>query len=117
MCSIFGIFGLQAADDFSSLRAQALERSQSQRHRGPDWSGVYVDHGAILVHERLAIVDPNGGAQPLVSADGRLALAVNGEIYNHRELKASLAQTYTFKTQSDCEVINALYLESEPATV
>jgi len=115
MCSIFGIFGLQAADDFSSLRTQALERSQSQRHRGPDWSGVHVDHGAILVHERLAIVDPNGGAQPLLSEDGQLALAVNGEIYNHRELKASLTKPYAFKTQSDCEVINALYLESEPA--
>jgi len=116
MCSIFGIFGLHAADDISSLRTQALERSQSQRHRGPDWSGVHVDGGAILVHERLAIVDPNGGAQPLLSEDGQLALAVNGEIYNHRELKASLTKSYAFKTQSDCEVINALYLEAEPAT-
>jgi len=116
MCSIFGIFGLQAADDLSSLRTQALERSQRQRHRGPDWSGVHVDNGAILVHERLAIVDPNGGAQPLVSADGRLVLAVNGEIYNHRELKASLTKPYAFKTESDCEVINALFLESEPTT-
>jgi len=117
MCSIFGIFSLQIGDDFAVLRQQSLERSQRQRHRGPDWSGVHVDAGAILVHERLAIVDPNGGAQPLVSADGRLVLAVNGEIYNHRELKASLTKSYAFKTQSDCEVINALYLESEPAAL
>ncbi|KRG69025.1 asparagine synthase B [Pseudoxanthomonas dokdonensis] len=111
MCSIFGIFGLQTGDDLSLLRRQALELSQRQRHRGPDWSGVYVDDGAILVHERLAIVDPAGGSQPLRSADGGLALAVNGEIYNHRELKQSLSQPYEFQTGSDCEVINALYAE------
>ena len=92
MCSILGIFGLQPGDDLSALRRQALEHSQRQRHRGPDWSGVYLDDGAILVHERLAIVDPAGGAQPLLSADGDLALAVNGEIYNHRELEAELTQ-------------------------
>ena len=90
MCSIFGIFGLQPGDDIAALRRQALELSQKQRHRGPDWSGVYHDEGAILVHERLAIVDPAGGSQPLRSADGELVLAVNGEIYNHRELKAEL---------------------------
>ncbi|RXR08377.1 asparagine synthase B [Pseudoxanthomonas composti] len=109
MCSIFGIFGLQPGDDLGALRRQALECSQRQRHRGPDWSGVYVDDGAILVHERLAIVDPAGGSQPLLSEDGSLALAVNGEIYNHRELKAELQQPYAFQTGSDCEVINALY--------
>ncbi len=78
MCSIFGIFGLQPGDDIAALRRQALELSQKQRHRGPDWSGVYHDEGAILVHERLAIVDPAGGSQPLRSADGELVLAVNG---------------------------------------
>ncbi|MCC4592080.1 asparagine synthase B [Xanthomonas campestris pv. cannae] len=114
MCSIFGIFGLQPGDDLQALRRQALDCSQRQRHRGPDWSGVYVDDGAILVHERLAIVDPAGGSQPLLSDDGQLALAVNGEIYNHRELKKQLAQPYAFQTGSDCEVINALYRETTP---
>ena len=116
MCSIFGIFGLQPGDDLAALRRQALDLSQRQRHRGPDWSGVYVDDGAILVHERLAIVDPAGGSQPLLSADGRLALAVNGEIYNHKPLKAELEHAYAFQTESDCEVINALYLEDTPAS-
>ncbi|SOU07750.1 asparagine synthase B [Xanthomonas arboricola] len=116
MCSIFGIFGLQPGDDLQALRRQALECSQRQRHRGPDWSGVYVDTGAILVHERLAIVDPAGGSQPLLSEDGALALAVNGEIYNHRELKQELVQPYAFQTGSDCEVINALYREDAPAS-
>ena len=116
MCSIFGIFGLQPGDDLQALRRQALDLSQRQRHRGPDWSGVYVDDGAILVHERLAIVDPAGGSQPLLSEDGRLALAVNGEIYNHVELKRELQQPYAFQTASDCEVINALYLEDQPAS-
>lgn len=116
MCSIFGIFGLQPGDDLQALRRQALEQSQRQRHRGPDWSGVYVDERAILVHERLAIVDPAGGSQPLLSEDGTLALAVNGEIYNHRELKQELAQPYAFQTGSDCEVINALYREDDPAS-
>lgn len=109
MCSILGIFGLQPGDDLITLRREALERSQRQRHRGPDWSGVHVDEDAILVHERLAIVDPKGGSQPLCSADGELVLAVNGEIYNHRELKRELQQPYKYLTGSDCEVINALY--------
>jgi len=109
MCAIFGIFDLQPGDDLAALRRQALELSQRQRHRGPDWSGVFVDAGVILVHERLAIVDPASGAQPLRSRDGALALAVNGEIYNHQELRA--ASTYDFTTGSDCEVINALYRE------
>ncbi|MDR6673724.1 asparagine synthase B [Xanthomonas sp. 1678] len=117
MCSIFGIFGLQPGDDLQALRRQALDCSQRQRHRGPDWSGVYADDGAILVHERLAIVDPAGGSQPLLSEDGQLALAVNGEIYNHRELKKQLARPYAFQTASDCEVINALYREEQPAAL
>lgn len=116
MCSIFGIFGLQPGDDLAALRRQSLEHSQRQRHRGPDWSGVYVDDGAILVHERLAIVDPAGGSQPLLSDDGQLALAVNGEIYNHVTLKGQLRQPYAFQTASDCEVINALYREDEPGS-
>ncbi len=115
MCSIYGIFGLQAGDDLPALRRQALEASQRQRHRGPDWSGVHLDDGALLVHERLAIVDPAGGSQPLLSDDGALVLAVNGEIYNHQQLKAGLAEPYAFQTASDCEVINALYRQAQPA--
>ena len=111
MCSIFGIFGLQPGDDPAALRQQALDRSRRQRHRGPDWSGVHQDEGAILVHERLAIVDPAGGSQPLLSGDGALVLAVNGEIYNHVALKDELAGPYAFQTGSDCEVINALYAD------
>ena len=111
MCSILGIFGLQAGDNGPALRRLALELSQRQRHRGPDWSGVHADDGAILVHERLAIVDPAGGAQPIRSADGELVLAVNGEIYNHRELEQALTIDYAFQTGSDCEIINALYRE------
>ena len=111
MCSIFGMFDLQSGDDLASLRRQALDLSKRQRHRGPDWSGVFVDDGAILVHERLAIVDPASGAQPLRSRDGVLALAVNGEIYNHRELRE--ASDYDFTTGSDCEVINALYQDGD----
>ena len=113
MCAIFGMFDLQPGDDLATLRRQALEMSQRQRHRGPDWSGVYVDAGVILVHERLAIVDPASGAQPLRSRDGALALAVNGEIYNHQELRAH--SSYDFTTGSDCEVINALYREQGTA--
>jgi len=113
MCSIFGIFGLQPGDDATALRRQALECSQRQRHRGPDWSGVHVDDRAILVHERLAIVDPAGGSQPLLSEDGALVLAVNGEIYNHQALKAELRVPYAFQTASDCEVVSALYREHE----
>ncbi|MHC1479501.1 asparagine synthase B [Frateuria aurantia] len=111
MCSIFGMFDLHPGDDLVALRQQALSLSQRQRHRGPDWSGVFVAPEVILVHERLAIVDPASGSQPLRSRDGRLALAVNGEIYNHRELRA--ASDYDFTTGSDCEVINALYLGGE----
>ncbi len=113
MCSILGIFGLQPGDDLGALRRLALELSQRQRHRGPDWSGVHADEAAILVHERLAIVDPAGGSQPLRSADGRLVLAVNGEIYNHRELEQKLNAPYAFQTGSDCEVINALFAQRD----
>lgn len=114
MCSILGIFDLQPGDNQPALRRLALELSQRQRHRGPDWSGVHADDGAILVHERLAIVDPAGGAQPIRSADGDLVLAVNGEIYNHRDLEQGLQTPYAFQTGSDCEVINALYRDRGP---
>jgi len=114
MCSILGIFGSQANLDLGMLRREAIVRSQRLRHRGPDWSGVYADASAILVHERLAIVDPEGGSQPLRSADGDLVLAVNGEIYNHRELKREGQQPYQYLTGSDCEVINALYRAEAP---
>ena len=107
MCGIVGVFDLKKkAED---IRAQALDMSRKQRHRGPDWSGIFMCDKSILVHERLSIVDPTSGKQPLLSPDGKLALAVNGEIYNHRDLKKSLEQPYEFQTQSDCEVILALY--------
>ena len=109
MCSILGVFDLRPGADLGPLRPLALSLSARQRHRGPDWSGVHVEPRALLVHERLAIVDPNGGAQPLHSEDGDLTLAVNGEIYNHRFLEGALHKPYAFQTGSDCEVINALY--------
>ncbi len=108
MCSILGILDLQT--DRDQLRAQALKLSGCMRHRGPDWSGIYVDDNAILAHERLAIVDLNSGAQPLYTPDGQVALAVNGEIYNHRELRAAHSD-FEYQTESDCEVILALYEE------
>ena len=107
MCSILGLFDLQS--DPAELRRLALTLSLKQRHRGPDWSGVFSDERAILVHERLAIVDVEHGAQPLVSPDGRHVLAVNGEIYNHRQLEEGLAEPYDFQTASDCEVILPLF--------
>ena len=108
MCSILAILDLQG--DAGKLRAQALQLSRRMRHRGPDWSGIYADDKAVLAHERLAIVDLNAGAQPLYSPDGKVVLAVNGEIYNHRELRAEFPD-YDFQTESDCEVILALYAE------
>ena len=110
LCSVLGIFDVTGAADLRGLRPLANSLSQRQRHRGPDWSGVYADEHALLVHERLAIVGVSSGAQPLRSADGALALAVNGEIYNHRELRAQ-TPGYAYQTESDCEVINALYRE------
>jgi len=113
MCSILGAFDFRAGADLVPLRPLALALSAQQRHRGPDWSGVHVEANALLVHERLAIVDPAGGSQPLKSADGELVLAVNGEIYNHRELEQALQRPYAFQTGSDCEVINALYRDDD----
>jgi asparagine synthase (glutamine-hydrolysing) len=117
MCSILGVYDPRPGADLMPLRPLALSLSARQRHRGPDWSGVFAEARCLLVHERLAIVDPAGGAQPLRSGDGRLALAVNGEIYNHRELERASTAGYAFQTGSDCEVINALYLEHGPAGV
>ncbi|WP_028115584.1 asparagine synthase B [Ferrimonas senticii] len=107
MCGIFAIVDLKS--DPQELRQSALKLARTLRHRGPDWSGIYADEQAILAHERLAIVDIETGAQPLYSADGNLVLAVNGEIYNHRQLRKQLSVGYQFQTGSDCEVILALY--------
>ncbi len=109
MCGIVCAFELKEKVDV--LRPQLLEMSKKIRHRGPDWSGIYTDENAILAHERLAIVDPASGKQPLLSNDGKLVLAANGEIYNHREIREELRGKYIFQTQSDCEVILALYRE------
>ncbi|MFU8878677.1 MAG: asparagine synthase B, partial [Wenzhouxiangellaceae bacterium] len=98
-------------------RAEILARSRRQRHRGPDWSGVHEDERVILAHERLAIVDPAGGAQPLYGRDGRTVLAVNGEIYNHAELEQLHAPNYPFTTGSDCEIILALYEQMQPGAL
>ena len=109
MCGIIGIFQIDQQTD--SLRQRALKMSQKIRHRGPDWSGIFVGGSAILSHERLSIVDPQSGGQPLYSPDNKQVLAVNGEIYNHREIRARYENIYQFQTGSDCEVILALYKE------
>ena len=109
MCGIVCAFELK--EKAGVLRPQLLEMSKKIRHRGPDWSGIYSDQKAILAHERLAIVDPVSGKQPLFSEDGKLVLAANGEIYNHREIRKQFDGTYNFQTESDCEVILALYKE------
>ncbi len=109
MCSIFGIFDIK--ENPQALRNTALEMSRTQRHRGPDWEGIYQGDHAIVVHERLSIVDPGNGAQPLYNADKTQVLAANGEIYNHMQLKSELKEPYTFSTGSDCEVIIPLYQE------
>ena len=112
MCGIVCTFNLKKPAE--TLRSQMLNMSKTVRHRGPDWSGIYVSENAILAHERLAIVDPKSGGQPLFSKDGKLVLAVNGEIYNHREIRKHFEGKYEFMTQSDCEVILALYREKGP---
>lgn len=115
MCGIVGAFDLKK--NSRDLRTQVLEMSKKIRHRGPDWSGIYSGEKAILAHERLAIVDPQSGGQPLYSKDKKLVLAVNGEIYNHQELRKELNGTYEFQTKSDCEVILALYKKKGPAFI
>ena len=109
MCGIVAIFNIKS--DLERYRQQALEMSKKLRHRGPDWSGIFCENNTILAHERLAIVDPASGKQPLFSKDRRLVLAVNGEIYNHQEIRDRLKDKYEFLTNSDCEVILALYRE------
>jgi asparagine synthase (glutamine-hydrolysing) len=112
MCGIVCAFELKQKSE--TLRPKVLEMSKIIRHRGPDWSGIFSNDKAILAHERLAIVDPASGKQPLFSKDGRLVLAANGEIYNHRVLREQFEGKYEFQTQSDCEVILALYQEKGP---
>lgn len=107
MCGIVGIFDIK--EQSSESRNKALRMSQKIRHRGPDWSGIYCGGHAILCHERLSIVDPQSGKQPLYSPDGRQVLAVNGEIYNHQAIRQATAADYEYQTGSDCEVILALY--------
>lgn len=103
------IFGTLSENTQKEIREKALRMSAKIRHRGPDWSGIYCGENAVLAHERLAIVDPLSGRQPLYSADGTKVLAVNGEIYNHQEIRRRFAGQYEFQTGSDCEVILALY--------
>ena len=107
MCGIVSIFNIKKQTH--ELREKALRMSQKIRHRGPDWSGIYCGGSAILAHERLSIVDPESGGQPLFSPDRKQILAVNGEIYNHQEIRRQYAGRYDFQTGSDCEVILALY--------
>ncbi len=112
MCGIVCAFDLKQS--VQELRPQILQMSKKIRHRGPDWSGIFCNNKAILAHERLSIVDPESGKQPLFSKDGKLVLAVNGEIYNHQEIRDHFEGKYEFLTKSDCEVILALYREKGP---
>src|SRR5690606_1533915 len=112
MCGIIGAFDLVQREQ--QIRPRVLEMAKRIRHRGPDWSGIFSSPKAILAHERLAIVDPKSGSQPLFSPDGKVVLAVNGEIYNHQALRNALPH-YNFTTQSDSEIILALYLEKGTA--
>ena len=109
MCGIVAIFNIQ--EQTPELRQKALRMSQKIRHRGPDWSGIYTGGTAILCHERLSIVDPESGRQPLFAPDKKQVLAVNGEIYNHQDIRKRFEGQYQFQTGSDCEVILALYRE------
>ena len=115
MCGIVCAFDLKQSQE--DLRPQILEMSKRIRHRGPDWSGIFSNEKALMGHERLAIVDPTSGNQPLYSQNGRYVLAANGEIYNHQELRRQFEGKYNFSTASDCEVILALYQEKGPSFV
>ena len=116
MCGIFCLFDLPAGQS-AAAREISLQQARLLRHRGPDWSGVWAGERAVMAHERLSIVDVLHGAQPLRSADGNLVLAVNGEIYNHLELRRELGPHATFQTDSDCEVILPLYASDGPRLV
>ena len=109
MCGILAVFGSSLSD--IELRKKVIECSQRLRHRGPDWSGYLVETGNGIGHERLAIIDPESGAQPLYSHDKNIVVAANGEIYNYKELYAGLKKPYTPLTGSDCEVCIPLYEE------
>jgi len=111
MCGIVCVFDLKT--DARELRPKVLKMSKKVRHRGPDWSGIYCGEKAVMAHERLSIVDPESGGQPLYSKDKKLILAVNGEIYNHREIRKQYEGKYEFLTGSDCEVILALYRDKK----
>jgi len=115
MCGIVGVFDLKI--NYSELKPVVLKMSNKLRHRGPDWSGIYCSEKAILAHERLSIVDPESGGQPLTSTDGNLILSVNGEIYNHKELRKKYENGYEFRTHSDCEVILPLYRDKGPSFI
>lgn len=112
MCGIVAIFNLKESAD--KMRSQAINMAKKVRHRGPDWSGIYCGNNTILAHERLAIVDPQSGGQPLYTEDHKIVLAVNGEIYNHSDIRAKYEGKYNFLTKSDCEVILALYRDKGP---
>jgi asparagine synthase (glutamine-hydrolysing) len=112
MCGIVGVFDLKV--NHLELKPTVLKMSKKVRHRGPDWSGIFYCEKAILAHERLSIVDPESGRQPLYSKDRNLILAVNGEIYNHQEIRKRYESTYEFQTHSDCEVILPLYRDKGP---
>ena len=111
MCGIVCAFDLKDTSD--SIRPNILKMVKKVRHRGPDWSGVYSSKNAVMAHERLAIVDPTSGKQPILSDDNTKAIAVNGEIYNHLELRDNFAKDYNFRTDSDCEIILALYKKNK----
>ena len=115
MCGIVCAFDLK--QEASKLRPQVLEMSKQVRHRGPDWSGIFSCDKAVIAHERLAIVDPTSGKQPLYNEDQTIILAANGEIYNHKELKATEVPNYPFQTESDCEVLIALYQKENKSFV
>jgi len=115
MCGIVGVFDLKI--NHLELRSTVLKMSKKVRHRGPDWSGIFYCDKSILAHERLSIVDPQSGKQPLYSKDCNLILAVNGEIYNHQEIRNRYENSYEFLTHSDCEVILPLYLDKGPAFI
>ena len=108
MCGIIGLFNIH---NQQAMRTEALKMAGKIRHRGPDWSGSYSDEYCVLMHERLSIVDVEHGAQPLYDTKTKRVLAVNGEIYNHKELEKKLSNSHDFQTNSDCEVLLYLYDE------